>query len=117
MAGMALVAAAGTLPFILGGGVFNAAGNAMAGASTLAVAMRLADPARRGAAMATFTISFQLGAGFGSILAGAIITLSGFRAMYLAGIAVLAIGLALTLANWTKLGRVTEPALPDPQAA
>ncbi len=111
MLGMALVAGVGTLPFILLGGVFNAAGNAMAGASTLAVAMRLADPERRGAAMATFTISFQLGAGFGSILAGGIISLSGFRAMYLAAIAVLAAGLVLTLWNWTKLGRAEQAAV------
>jgi MFS family permease len=115
MIGMALVAGFGTLPFILVGGVFNAAGNAMAGASTLAVAMRLADPERRGAAMATFTISFQLGAGFGSILAGAIIDLSGFRAMYLAAVAVLFVGLLLTVANWRKLGRMTVASPSSPQ--
>jgi MFS family permease len=110
MLGMALIAGFGTLPLILLGGVFNAAGNAMAGASTLAVAVRLADPKRRGAAMATFTISFQLGAGFGSILAGGIIALSGFRAMYLAAIAVLAVGLALTVWQWSRLGRSPEAA-------
>ena len=106
--GMALIAGFGTLPLILLGGVFNAGGNAMAGASALAVAVRLADPKRRGAAMATFTISFQLGAGFGSILAGGIIALSGFRAMYLGAMLVLALGLLLTLGNWSKLGRGEE---------
>jgi MFS family permease len=117
MFGMALIAGFGTLPYILLGGVFNAAGNAMAGASTLAVAMGLADPERRGAGMATFTISFQLGAGLGSLLAGAIIDLSGFRAMYLTSIAVLAGGLLLTLATWARLARVSANVLPAAQPA
>ena len=112
MLGMALIAGFGTLPLILVGGVFNAAGNAMAGASALAVAMGLADPQRRGAGMATFTISFQLGTGLGSLLAGALIDLSGFRAMYLASIVVLAGGLILTIATWAKLACATSNILP-----
>jgi len=116
IAGMALIAGFGTLPLILLGGIFNAAGNAIAGASTLAVAMGLADPERRGAGMATFTISFQLGTGLGSLLAGTLIQLSGFRAMYLGSIAVLGVGLVLTLTSWSKLGRSAEPMLPKPQS-
>jgi len=117
IAGMALIAVFGTLPLILVGGVFNAAGNAVAGASVLAMAMGLADPERRGAGMATFTISFQLGTGLGSLLAGTLIQLSGFRAMYLGSMAVLGVGLALTLVNWSKLTRGTEAMAPKAQLA
>lgn len=116
IAGLALIAAFGTLPAILLGGILNAAGNAMAGASALAVAVGLADPERRGSAMATFTISFQLGTGLGSLLAGAIIDLSGFRAMYLGAAGALAVGLLLTLATWSKLGRGAGPVLSEPQS-
>jgi MFS family permease len=117
MVGMALIASVGTLPVILMGGIFNAAGNAMAGASTVAVAMGMVDPERRGAGMATFTISFQSGTGLGALLSGAIIDLSGFRAMYLASIVILAGGLALTAATWEKLARATALPAPETQSA
>lgn len=116
IAGMALIAGFGTLPLMLLGGIFNAAGNAIAGASVLAVAMGLADPERRGAGMATFTISFQLGTGLGSLLAGTLIQLSGFRAMYLGSIAVLGVGLVLTLFSWSKLAGRAEAMVPKPQS-
>ena len=115
MAGVALIVTLGTLPAIIGGGVLNAAGGAIAGAATIGLAVELSHPERRGAAMGTFTISFQLGNGVGAILAGALIDVAGYGGMYAAALVVLSGGLLLTLATWSRLGRAAcSRSLPPP---
>jgi predicted MFS family arabinose efflux permease len=88
---------------ILVGGVFNSFGQALNNSTTTALAMDLADPARRGKAMATFSISFQLGVGIGAIIAGGLADTVGYRGMYAGSIAIIASGLALVLYNWRSL--------------
>jgi MFS family permease len=104
--GVALIVIWPTLHSILICGLLNGVGSAVNSASAMALGMDLANPRRRGAAMATFSLSFQMGNGIGSVLAGSLISLSGFRAMYLGSIAILAGGLALTLATWPRLAHV-----------
>ncbi len=72
----------------------------------MALGMDLADPRRRGSAMATFSLSYQVGAGIGALLAGSMITLSGYRGMYLTSIGILGFGLLLAFVNWQKLASV-----------
>ena len=117
MAGVTLILTFGTLPAILLGGVLNAVGNAVCGAATLGLAVETSDPERRGAAMATFTISFQLGNGIGSILAGALLSFSGYNSMFIGSIVVLAVGVLLSLKNWGKLGLRPERALSEATAS
>jgi MFS family permease len=106
MLGIALIVVRPALPTILVCGVLTGIGGAVSSASAMALGMDLADPRRRGAAMATFSLSYQLGAGLGAVLAGLLATLTGYHGMYVASIGILACGLALTLANWPKLARV-----------
>lgn len=101
--GLALIAVANDLAFILAGGLFVALGVAMIGSTTTALAMDLADPRSRGSAMATFSISFQLGAGVGSIVSGALADLAGLRGMYVGSIAITLCGLGLLGFGWKLL--------------
>ena len=73
----------------------------------MALGMDLANPRRRGAAMATFSLSFQMGNGIGSVLAGTLVTVAGYRSMYVGACLILLCGLALVVANWPKLGQVS----------
>jgi MFS family permease len=50
----------------------------------MALAMDRSRPDRRGAAMATYSMAFQLGQGSGSLLIGVLIETIGYDAMYLA---------------------------------
>ncbi|MGI8553365.1 MAG: MFS transporter [Dehalococcoidia bacterium] len=110
-AGFALIAAFGTLPAVLLGGILNAFGVAVVSGATMALAMDLADPARRGTAMGTYSLSYQVGAGLGAVLAGAVVSLSGYQAVYVGGVGVLAAGTLLTLVNWPKLTHTFEPTI------
>jgi MFS family permease len=101
--GLVSIMAAHELSFILAGGVLVAVGMAMIGSTTTALAMDLADPRSRGQAMATFSISFQLGAGLGAIVSGALADLVGLRGMYAGSIAIILCGLALLAVGWKLL--------------
>jgi MFS family permease len=103
--GLALIFMASDLVVILTGGVFVALAMAMTGSTTTALAMDLANPRSRGHAMATFSISFQLGAGVGGIIAGAAADLLGLRGMYAASIAITLCGFGLLASGWKLLPR------------
>ena len=77
----------------------------MIGSTTTALAMDLANPVSRGRAMATYSISYQLGAGVGSLISGAIADLIGLRAMYVGSIVITAAGFALLASAWKLLPR------------
>jgi MFS family permease len=101
--GFLLILAAQNLGMILVGGVFTSFGSALNNSSTTALAMDLANPARRGKAMATFSISFQLGVGIGSIIAGGLADLVGYRGMYVGSATIIACGMGLLLLSWRAL--------------
>jgi MFS family permease len=77
----------------------------MIGSTTTALAMDLANPAARGRAMATYSISYQLGAGVGALVAGALADLVGLRGMYVGSVVITAAGFALLASAWTLLPR------------
>jgi MFS family permease len=105
-AGLALIASADSLQALIVGGVFTTLGSAINGSSTTALAMDLAGPTNRGRAMATFSLSFQVGAGVGALLAGALADLAGFRAMYAITIAIVFAAFGFLLLNWRSLEKV-----------
>ena len=107
--GLALIIVAQNLPMILLGGVFTSLGSALNSSSTTALAMDLANPAARGKAMATFSLSFQVGAGFGAIIAGLLADFLGYRGMYAGALVIVTLGTAVLLSSWKSLPR-TEPA-------
>jgi MFS family permease len=103
--GLILIVTASSLPQILFGGIFMSLGSAMNGSATTALAMDLAAPESRGKSMATFSISFQMGAGLGAVLAGALADAVGFRGMYAGAIVITLLGIALLAASWKALPR------------
>ena len=82
-----------------------ALGSAMIGSTSTALAMDLANPRFRGQAMATFSISFQIGAGVGAIISGAIADLVSLRGMYVGSIAITLVGFGLLAIAWKSLPR------------
>jgi MFS family permease len=103
IAGLALIVAAPNLWVLLAGAVLTTFGSAVNNTTATALAMDLADPARRGTAMATFSMAFQIGTGFGALLAGAVADAAGYRGMYFASILIAAAGLLLTAASRATL--------------
>lgn len=69
------------LPLVLAGGVYTL-GSGIAQPSLYALAADRADPARRGAAMSTYTMGFQLGSGVGAVVWGVVIEQFGYSMMY-----------------------------------
>ncbi len=103
--GLALIMVANGLPLILLGGVFAAVGWALTGSATMALAMDMANPRSRGHAMATFSMSFQIGNGGGAIIAGFLADLVGFRGMYAGSIVITLAGLGLLATVRKRLPR------------
>ena len=107
--GLALIISAHGIGLILAGGFFVAIGMAMIGSASTALAMDLANPQTRGRAMATYSISFQIGGGLGAMIAGALADWVGLRGMYGGSIVITLAGFALLAAAWK--------ALPQPRKA
>ena len=103
--GITLIALAHGLAPILAGGFFVALGSSMTGSTTTALAMDLTNPQSRGRGMATYSVSYQIGAGFGAIVAGALADAFGFRAMYVGSIAITLAGFGILVGAWRLLPR------------
>ncbi len=107
--GFLLVLVAEGLGIVLLGGVLAALGNAINGSATTALAMDLAPPERRGKAMATFSMSFQMGQGFGAIIAGALADSFGLRSMYAGSMGLIVIGFVVLFYTWRGMSRSEQP--------
>jgi len=103
--GLVLIIIARDLQLILVGGFFVAVGTAMIGSTTTALAMDLANPLSRGRSMATFSVSFQIGAGAGAMISGALADLAGLRGMYVGSVVITAAGFVLLATAWKSLPR------------
>ncbi len=102
---MLMLFAAGDLPIVLVAGVFNAIGNAILNTILLVLAMDLADPQRPGAGMATYSISYQLGAALGAPTFGLVIDNLGYGAMFLGSVLAFLVGLGVTARHRSRLIR------------
>jgi predicted MFS family arabinose efflux permease len=107
--GLVLMASASSLVGLVAGGVVFSIGQSLHQPSALALAIDRANPQRRGAAMASYTLWFQIGSGGGSFAAGALAAGAGYSAMYLCAILAPVAGLALVAANWRGLVRPARP--------
>ena len=103
--GLVLIFVADALPLILAGGVFFTFGSAIIGSGTTALAMDLANPRQRGQAMATYSVSYQIGVGFGAILSGALADLVNLPAMYAGSIVIILLSIAVLARAWKSLPR------------
>lgn len=105
MAGLAVAAAATDLATLTAGGVLYAAAAGFTTPATTAMTIDRAHPGRLGAAMATYTLGFQLALGAGAAAWGVVIELFGLPAPYLGAMAVEAGLLVLLLAGRRATGR------------
>lgn len=105
MTGMVVLAFATNLAWLMVAAVAYAVGAALHQPATMALAIDRADPRRRGRAMASYSLGFQLGVGGGAVLAGALAEWLGYSAMYLAMLVPPGVGLSIVLLNWRALQR------------
>ncbi|MSP38247.1 MAG: MFS transporter [Deltaproteobacteria bacterium] len=84
-------------------GMLYMVGLAMSSSTTLAIAMELAKPERRGRAMATFSIALPLSNGVGALVCGSLVQWGGYFAMYAVCAAIAAGGLLITIVNRARL--------------
>jgi MFS family permease len=103
--GLVLIVTAQDITLILAGAVFFATGQSLIGATTTALAMDLANPLSRGRAMATYSISYQIGAGAGAIVSGALADWIGLRGMYLGCVAITIAGFVVLASTWKSMPR------------
>ena len=73
------------------GGVLYAIAASLTSPVHLAIAMDRATPDRIGAAMATYSLGYQLGLGIGSAAYGVVISLAGFPAPFVIGVGAMAL--------------------------
>ena len=108
----ALLVAAGatSLPGLTLGGVLYALGMSAVSPATLALTLDRAAPRRLGAAMATYSLGYQLGVGVGAAVAGVAIDTLGFPFPYILGL-LGPLGItAVVFARQAELGRPGRPA-------
>ena len=103
--GLVALVTANDITIVLAGGFFTTIGMSMIGSTTTALALDLANPRSRGRAMATFSISYQLGAGLGSLISGALADTVGLRGMYVGSVVITVAGLGLLASAWKLLPR------------
>lgn len=101
--GLLLLPVASGLALVIVSGIFYMLGSAIGSTTTLALAMKRANPQRRGRAMATFSIAYPLGAGVGALLIGGGVEIAGYFWMYLMAAGLGVAGLFITLTNWSGL--------------
>lgn len=82
LVGLSLLGFSPTFFGMMLAGVIYTFGNVLSEPSLYALALDRAPANRRGAAMATYTSSFQLGSGIGAVAGGFIIERSGYEMMY-----------------------------------
>jgi MFS family permease len=106
--GMVLVAMATSLTGLLVAAVLYGLGFGAVNPALMALTVDRCGLANRGAAMATFSGSFDLGIGVGSVLLGYVLQLSDFGTMYLAAAGVAVGGLVIfVMGTWRGAARAS----------
>lgn len=109
VAGLVTIRSTSGLDQLVLGGVIYALGMAAASPMLLALAIDLGNPARPGAAMATFSAAFQIGPAIGAPAAGWLIESFGYDTMYAVAIGVATVGFFLTLIRRQRGDRWQRP--------
>ena len=80
---LCLIVSASTLAGLMLSGVLYMTGSAMGSAATLALALEHANPARRGQAMATYSMAYPFSTFVGALVTGSVIQWAGYFWMFL----------------------------------
>jgi MFS family permease len=102
-AGLLLVLVARDLPTLVLGGALWSAGAGLVEPASTALALDLAPPERRGAAMATYTAAVQVGIAGGALTWGLVIAALGFEFALAGAIACIVVALAVLRLNWRRV--------------
>jgi MFS family permease len=87
------------------GGVLTGFGTSATTAPLITLAMDRSPPERRGAAMASYSMAFQLADGGGSLLCGVLIETVGYSAMYLAVALAPVVSLLIVARSWRAMAQ------------
>jgi MFS family permease len=110
-AALSLALVARDLPMLIMAGALWSAGSGLVEPTATALAIDLAPPDRRGAAMATYTAAFQVGNASGALVWGVIIAALGFEAAFAGAVACIVVALVVLRATWHRV-RAARPAVP-----
>ncbi|MGH2407824.1 MAG: MFS transporter [Candidatus Limnocylindrales bacterium] len=102
---LALATGAGSVASLTVAGVVYATAASFTSPTAMAMAIDRSDPRRIGAAMATYTLGFQLGLGLGAAIWGWIIDNYGFPAPYIGAMILQGALLALLAVTWLTARR------------
>jgi MFS family permease len=105
---LVMVAYASDLLWVVLAGIVHSVGATLHLPTSLALAIDSANPRRRGAAMASYSMWFQVGYGLGAAVAGALAEWAGYRLMFLCTMALPLAGLAAVALHWPTLRRPTQ---------
>ncbi|HZR99842.1 MAG TPA: MFS transporter [Chloroflexota bacterium] len=109
--GLLLIAQAADIVTLTLAGVLFQIGQAAASPAVLALAIDRSRPERRGAAMATYSLAFQVANGGGGLLWGTLIEQLGYREMYLAAALAPLLALMLLIRSWGATRRAPHASL------
>ncbi|HEX3247089.1 MAG TPA: MFS transporter [Chloroflexota bacterium] len=87
------------------GGIILTLGQSVSHPSLYALVIDRSPPQRRGAALATYTMGFQLGSGVGAVVFGFVIQYLGYHVMYQLSLIPVAAALIATLLVWRRQSR------------
>jgi MFS family permease len=105
--GLAMIAAATSLPLALVGAVVMGAGFSVLFPSFALVVVSEADDERRGAALGAFSAFFDLGVGTGGLLAGGVAASAGYPAAFWVAAVCAAAGVTVTVLSARSAGELT----------
>lgn len=101
-AGLAILSQSGSLVVLLTGAAVLGFAFGSGYPALSALAVDVAPPARRGAAMGTFSAAFEVGIGVGAIGMGVVAGLVGYSSMFLIGSTFPVAGMALAYILWNR---------------
>lgn len=93
------------------GGVILTLGQSVSHPSLYALVIDRSPAHRRGAALATYTMGFQLGSGVGAVIYGFVIEIFGYRTMYSLSTLPVFLALGITLWSWWRSSRQSPAAV------
>ncbi|HZS03141.1 MAG TPA: MFS transporter [Chloroflexota bacterium] len=103
--GLLLLSQAADIAALTAGGVLVGFASAANSPAAMALAIDRSREERRGAAMATFSMAFQLADGGGALIFGLLIGAAGYQAMYYAAMLAPVATLLLLARNWRAANR------------
>ena len=104
LGGLVLLGQSTALVWLVVAGVIVTLGQSITHPSLYALVIDRAPADRRGMALATYTMGFQLGSGVGAVLFGVVIERFGYRVTYLASLLPVLLALAIVFANRKSAG-------------